>query len=233
MGGQGVGVVGAEDLLLVGGGAFLQRGFWRSVAAASASLGGATAWLIKYGDGSMSADSGAILIAAIGVLGTLVSPIVSQRLSARARHDEFEMQKSERLEARQLEQQQLAFANKRSCYIALMANARRYRVEMMNYLYAAKSRTVDNDQRNELEAARRAYIMTSAEAQMTASLRVLAMIEAFNADLYKGYRATKHLEEGEPEPDGSFEETESFLTKLWDQWDDMREAMRQDLNIED
>jgi hypothetical protein len=192
-----------------------------------------TAWLIKYEDGSMSADSSAILIAAVGVLGTLASPIVSQRLSARARRDEFEMQKSERLEARQREQQQLALANKRSCYIALMANARRYRVEMMNYLYTVKTGTVDNDTRNELEAARRAYIMTSAEAQMTASLRVLAMIEAFNSGLYKGYRATKRLEDGEPEPDGSFEETESFLTRLWDQWNDMREAMRQDLNIED
>jgi hypothetical protein len=181
----------------------------------------------------MSANLSAILIAAVGVFGTLAAAIVSQRLSAHARRDEFEMRKSERLDERQHEHQQVAFATKRACYIALMANARRYRIEIVNYLRRVKAGTVDVTDRGELEAARRAYIASSAEAQLTASLQVLGVMEPFHAGLSNAYRAARFLEAGNPEPGGSFVETEAFLDNLWNQWNEMREAMRHDLGVDD
>jgi hypothetical protein len=54
--------------------------------------------------GRVSAKTSAILIAPVGAFGTLVAPIISQRLSARAKRDEFEMQKSQRLDDREQEQ---------------------------------------------------------------------------------------------------------------------------------
>jgi hypothetical protein len=187
----------------------------------------------RYWREHLSAETSAILIAIAGVFGTLAAPIVSQRLSARAKRDEFEMQKSQRIDDRQQEQQQLDFTTKRSCYIAMIATSRRYRIELMNYLYKIKRQTVDDPARDELEGARRPYIASVAEAHLTAPLKVLSAIDPVTSGLSKGYRATKHLEDGEPEPDGSFEEIEAFLIQLWDKWLTMREAMRQDLGVED
>ena len=103
----------------------------------------------------------------------------------------------------------------------------------MNYLYKIKRETLDDVARNELENARRPYIESMAEAHLTATLQVLDTIEVVTAGLSKAYRSIKHLEDGEPEPGGSFEEMETFLVELWDRWKDMREAMRQDLGVED
>lgn len=174
-----------------------------------------------------------ILIAAIGVMGTLVAPIVSQRLASRAKHDDLKIERSHRLDEQQQEQRRNALAAKRACYIAMVATSRRYRIELMNYLYKIKRETLDDAARNELENARRPYIESMAEAHLTATLRVLNSIEIVTAGLSKAYRAIKHLEDREPEPDGSFEEMETFLVELWDRWKDMREAMRQDLGVED
>jgi hypothetical protein len=174
-----------------------------------------------------------ILIAAVGVIGTLVSPIISQRLASRAKRDDLEIERSHRLDERQQEQRQLALANKRACYIAMVTTSRRYRIEIINYLDKIRRATLDAAARDELENARRPYIESNAEAQLTATLSVLNTIEAVTDGLSKAYRATKHLEDGEPEPGGSFEEMEAFLVEIWDRWKYMREAMRQDLGVED
>lgn len=181
----------------------------------------------------MSTDISAIVIAAVGVVGTLAGTIVSQLLSTRARKADFEMQREQRKEEYVQERQKTDLANKRSCYIAMMASSRRYRIELMNYAYAVKEQVVDNDARHELENSRRACLDSFAEVQIVATLRVKDTVEPVNSGLSKAYRFVKRFEAGEPEPGGSFEEIERFLTKLWDKWRYMAEAMRQDLEVED
>jgi hypothetical protein len=106
----------------------------------------------------MSNNTGAITIAAVGVLGTLAAAIVSQLLSARARRDDFEMQRSQRQEDYSHKRQEAELANKKSCYIAMMASSQGYRVELMNYLYMVKREAVDSTARSDLEDARRACL---------------------------------------------------------------------------
>jgi hypothetical protein len=181
----------------------------------------------------MNGNISAIFIAAVGVLGTLAGTIVSQLLSTRARKADFEMQKEQRKEEYSQERQKTEHANKRSCYIAMMASSRGYRIELMNYAYAVKEQTVDSNTRHELENSRRACLDSIAEVQIVATRKVLDTIDPVNNGLSKAYRSVKRLEAGELEPDGSFEEIERFLTELWDKWSSMREAMRQDLGVED
>ena len=181
----------------------------------------------------MNGNISAIAIAAVGVLGTLAGTIVSQLLSTRARKTDFEMQREQRREEYVQERQKMDLANKRSCYIAMMASSRRYRIELMNYAFAVKEQVVDSDARHELENSRRAYLDSIAEVQIVGTLEVLDTVEPVNSGLAKSYRSLKRLEAGEPESDGSFEEIEHFLTKLWDKWRFMREAMRKDLGVED
>lgn len=183
--------------------------------------------------GCVSADTSAVLIATVGVLGTLGAPIVSQWLATRTKRVDFEMRKSERLDDFRLTQGQTDAANKRACYIAFMVNARRYRLGVTNYLDKVKVGAVDKAERDELGAARRAYLESFAEIQLTASLQALAAIQPFNDGLSEAYRAAKQFENQGPKPGGSVEEVKAFLDKLWDQWNDMREAMRNDLGVEE
>ncbi len=181
----------------------------------------------------MDSSTGAVVIAAVGVLGTLAGTIVSQILSARARRADFEMQRSQKQEEYIRQRQEADLANKRSCYISVMATSRRYRVTLMNYLRMAKEEAVNSDAQSELENARRSYVDALAEVHLVATLKVLSTIDPLGGGLSKAYHAIKHLESGEPDLDGSFEEINQFLNKLWDQWRHMRDAMRQDLGIED
>jgi hypothetical protein len=68
---------------------------------------------------------------------------------------------------------------------------------------------------------------------MVATLKVLSTIDAAYSGLSRDYSMTKNLEAGDQEENGSFEEIVKFLDELWEQWDGMREAMRNDLGIQD
>lgn len=67
----------------------------------------------------MSDEVNALIIAAVGVLGTLSASIVTQILSARTQLRTFEMQGSSRKEEYYREQEQAILSIKRSCYIAM------------------------------------------------------------------------------------------------------------------
>ncbi|MFG3227755.1 hypothetical protein ACGF07_23625 [Kitasatospora sp. NPDC048194] len=40
------------------------------------------------------------------------------------------------------------------------------------------------------------------------------------------------LHEGNPVPDGSFDEIREYLTWLWERWEEMRGVMRADLGVD-
>jgi len=116
----------------------------------------------------------------------------------------------------------------------MIGSSHRYRVELMNYLYAIhRKEVVDEQGKMDLEEARRSFTESFAEAQIIAPQEVLATIYVIREGTAKGYRDVKHLEDKDPEPNGSFEEIETFLNGLWIKWGDMRDSMRNDLGIED
>ncbi|MGW5869185.1 hypothetical protein ACWFRJ_44445 [Streptomyces sp. NPDC055239] len=171
----------------------------------------------------------ALVVAVCGVIGTLLAPVLTQRSQAKALEADFERhQQVERAQWRR-EQERAALEQRRACYVNTNAAFRRYRVQLMNILYFVHHGQVDEAASQELEAARQAHHLAFAEAQMVASGSVLGHLDELAIALGAGYRKTKNLEEGHPEPDGSFEEVEAYLNWLWERWD----AMRADLGISD
>ncbi|MEU5953897.1 hypothetical protein [Streptomyces sp. NPDC047525] len=83
----------------------------------------------------------------------------------------------------------------------------------MNYLWDVRLGNVPDASRDELEAARHAHHAAFAEAQLTASTPVLAELDGM--------------------ADGSFEDIEKDLQRLWDRWKDMRTHMRTCLGAEE
>jgi hypothetical protein len=181
----------------------------------------------------MDASATALIVAIVGVIGTLVAPIVSQRLSALSRREEFEQQRIQRHDEYEHQRQEKELAIRRACYIAVIAGARRYRLELMRYLHSVNEDAVDDAGRERLEEARLAFNAGLAEMQLTASGPVLEALGPIRQGMSGGYTAIKDLERGEPEPEGSFEEIKAFLLELWDAWPPAHAAMRADLGVTD
>lgn len=181
----------------------------------------------------MNATITALIIAIVGVTGTLLAPIVSQRLSAHARREEFELQRSQRQDEYNREQQEKVLTAKRNCYISIISAARRYRFELLRYLYAATHGTVNDATRDSLEEARLVFITNLAETELTAAVPVIKALEPFRKGMSESYVATKELEQGAQELNKSFEEIRTFVVKLGDAMSPVHAAMRDDLGVKD
>ncbi|MFJ7259575.1 hypothetical protein ACIQV2_05310 [Streptomyces globosus] len=111
------------------------------------------------------------------------------------------------------------------------ASLRRYRTHLLNFLWTVHKGAVTPDARELVEEARRDHHSVFAEAQMIASPGVLAELDEMTKTLSEVYRRTMCLEEGNPDPDGSFDEIRADFVRLWEQWERMRATMRADLGL--
>lgn len=181
----------------------------------------------------MTASLTALIIAVVGVTGTLVSPIVSQRLSALARREEFELQRLQRTEEHAREREKDALDNKRKCYITFTSAARLYRVELMNYLFAVKGERATDEADVRLMEARSAFSANFAEVQLTGAVPVLEAAMKLRDGLSQGYQAIRRLEQHTLKPEESFDKIEDSLQSLWAEFPALHKAMRADLGIRD
>ena len=73
----------------------------------------------------MSVSDSALIVAVVGVAGTLLAPMFSQRMAARTQRDQFEQQRRVAQEDQALEQRRTGLSARRACYIATNSAARR------------------------------------------------------------------------------------------------------------
>ncbi|MFI8072953.1 hypothetical protein ACIF85_29775 [Streptomyces sp. NPDC086033] len=173
----------------------------------------------------------ALVVAVVGVTGTLLAPVLAQRSNAKTQKSEFERQQHAIQTQWEREQQREELMTRRTCYIEANAANRRYRIQLMNYLWHVRRSEVTDALRADLEVARQAHHSAFAEVQMVASPDVLSELDVMADALSEGYRRTKCLEEGTPDPDDSFEVIEQYLQWIWDRWKAMRDVMRTDLGV--
>lgn len=102
----------------------------------------------------------------------------------------------------------------------------------MNFLWTVHKGAVTAQAREAVEEARRDHHSVLAETQMVASAEVLAELNDMTKSLSETYRRIMCLEEGTPDPDGSFDEIRTDFARLWEQWERMLGAMRADLGVE-
>ncbi|MDH6125934.1 hypothetical protein [Kitasatospora sp. GP82] len=173
-----------------------------------------------------------LVVAVFGVMGTLLAPLLAQRAQAQVSKDDFERQQLAAQTQWDREQRQANLAQRRACYVATNAAYRRYRVEIMKFLWCSHQGGVTEQDRDVLEQARQAHHAAFAEAQMVASRAVLEQLDVVTQALSEAYRKTQCLHEGNPDPNGSFDEIRDYLKWLWERWEEMRSVMRVDLGIE-
>ncbi|MFD8951699.1 hypothetical protein ACFV0B_22890 [Streptomyces xanthophaeus] len=170
--------------------------------------------------------------AVVGVTGTLMATVLSQRLMARVQAQQFAHQQQE-AEAQWLREQHVVeTGRRREGYTNVNAAFRRYRTQLMNFLWTVHKGAVTAQAREAVEEARRDHHSVLAETQMVASAGVLAELNDMTKSLSETYRRIMCLEEGTPDPDGSFDEIRTDFARLWEQWERMLGAMRADLGVE-
>jgi hypothetical protein len=142
----------------------------------------------------MSSAIVSLVIAVVGVCGTLASAIFTQRLSQRARLEELKHAERQRLAEQKAAAEQRKREQLRSCYVQLNANDRNYRDAMLAYAHALKAGSPSETEAAEVATARRAQRDARAEAQLAVSEEVLDAEGRVNDQLTDAYSRLKQLE---------------------------------------
>jgi len=188
----------------------------------------------------MNANLTTVLVAILGVFGTLSSPLLGQRIAARARQQEFDLQRQQRLEARDAARQREAFEERRTIYARLNTAARHYTQELRAYLRMVRDGAVAAEGQDRLEKARQTYRDLYSDAQMIFPDKVLKAAVPVNTCLGDTYGMIKRLEAGKPRPETADEPPDTFESAheycsltLYDLIDNLRQLMREDLGVSD
>jgi hypothetical protein len=142
----------------------------------------------------LSGNVTALLVAVVGVIGTLLAPVLAQRLFRKNRQLELDYEHRQRLEDREIEVERSGLQYRRDVYIRFNASARSFR-------QALKNRTFENteERRAELELAREDFNHCYSEVQLVAPPTVLEAAHVASSELAMVYGRIKIL----LDPDGS------------------------------
>ncbi|MGY5138398.1 hypothetical protein ACWGJW_39500 [Streptomyces nigrescens] len=174
-----------------------------------------------------SADLTAVVVAAVGVAGTMGAPLLTQW----SRRQEF-ADAAEREEQRlRQERDERDLQHKRDVYAALNSSARAYRTAAYDFVLALK-RGEDPDG-STLDAVRSSYRDQYAQAQMVLPGRALRVASEVNRCLALGYRLVKLLP-GRANRQEAWTQAEAWFNKplaeaVWL----LRHALREDLGVID
>jgi type II secretory pathway pseudopilin PulG len=189
-----------------------------------------------------NADVTTVLIAVLGVAGTLSSPLLGQRTAARARQQESDLKRQELREEREYARQGQTLQELRSMYAALNTAARQYTQELRAYLrmIVAEGVTDGDGGRTDLAKARKKYRDLYSDAQMILPDKVLFAAALVNDGLGNAYGMVKRLEFGESrvgsveDPGDTIESVQEYCSvALYNLIIDLRQLMREDLGVSD
>ncbi|MEU9090053.1 hypothetical protein [Streptomyces sp. NPDC048428] len=178
----------------------------------------------------MDAGVIALLVAAVGVAGTLLAPITTTWVGSRARLQEFELQQRAEQAKRHFEEAQQNLERRRETYVVLNSAVRRYRILMMEDVHVLRSGG-PLDEGGAIEAARLEFQDVYAQAQMLIPDSVLGPcheVRVALADARKGIAALHEESELDQE---KWQGVHAEVMQVWDLIGVMQEAMRQDLGI--
>ncbi|MFE4215623.1 hypothetical protein [Streptomyces sp. NPDC056844] len=176
----------------------------------------------------MSTGVIALLVAVVGVAGTLLAPVTTAWVSSRSRRQEFELQQHSDRAQRLADDAKADLERRRDIYVALNSGARRYRFLMMEDLYTLRS---GSGTAPATEVARVEFQDTYAQAQMLVPDDVLQSCQEVRVALAEARKLMDSLAGGGGHDRQKWQEAHTFLIRMWDAITAMQLAMRQDLGI--
>lgn len=179
----------------------------------------------------MNSSISQIVIAVLGIGGTLAAAVITQRGADRARARELEHSRQLQQDEREYATRQAHLEARRACYATLSAGTRDLANVMTKVLHALESGETTQDLRSDLDRARREHRMRHAEAQMV--LPDIAAEAASTANRHLGdlYGLLMRLDGGTTRQGEDLDAARESLNQLWEPLWSMRHIMRVDLGI--
>ncbi|MDA2811701.1 hypothetical protein O4J56_13755 [Nocardiopsis sp. RSe5-2] len=179
----------------------------------------------------MTESSIAIIVAVLGIAGTLGSAVFTQLLASRARQAEIDREERARAAEHARVQADEALATRRACYIAFNAAARRFHAQVRHCTHALRGQERPDDPWAALDETRTAFANDYAELQLTAPDRVLTAAHGVNSRLNWLYGMVRRLNDGRGHEEESVDRAQRELEALWGDLDVLRSLMRLDLGV--
>jgi hypothetical protein len=172
----------------------------------------------------MSSDVTTLVVAVVGVTGTLAATVLAQHMARRARQQEIDAQREQRLEEREATAQR----DLRAAYVALNAAVRAFRRTMLYHLREGTDQT-----RAELEQARQAFDLRYAEGQLITAPAVMEAAQSVSARLNDAYDRIRKLDAGPPDTASGLRDRAALEADLeggiYQEIRDLRTALRAEL----
>jgi hypothetical protein len=188
----------------------------------------------------MSAEWITLAIAILGVAGTLSSPLLGQRIAAQVKEQEFDQQRRQRQEEREVGRQQAEFEERRSIYARLNTLARQYQQALTAYARTLEDGVLTDDERVQLIAARQSFRELYSDAQMIVPDKVLNATMLVSACLGEAYGMVKRVEAGKPRMRPELDRVETIAmarefayVTVYNTILELRQLMREDLGVSD
>lgn len=176
----------------------------------------------------MRAEMVAVLVAVVGVAGTLLAPITTAWVSARTRLQEFTLQQRAAEITRQDEERRTEIERRRTTYIAVNSSTRLWRIRLMEDLRTLRAGGIAS---GHAEEARIAFQNDYAQAQMLVPDPVLHACYQVRVTLADARKRMLSLAEGDTECGDTWEVLYEYVLGAWDLISEMQMAMRRDLGI--
>ncbi|WP_310729434.1 hypothetical protein [Streptomyces sp. N2A] len=181
----------------------------------------------------MSSTVVPLVIAFLGIVGTLVSGLMTQRLAERVKSKELDHSERQRADERQYGAKRAMAEALRACYVILNTASLDYHSELNHFWHALGAGHVTDDLRSRLDDARREHRARYSEAQMQVPDDVLATIDRVHRGLNRMYGVLKRLDGGilPHGEDESLKQVHTQIVGFWDQLGEMRQIMRKSIGV--
>lgn len=170
----------------------------------------------------MSAAVTAMITAVVGVLGTLLAPVLAQRAADRRRAAEAADADSRR-----------TFEERRDTYTAMNRASRHFHTLLKDALHRIRDGVYEAEDRVAVEDCRRDYRDQYARAQMIVPQRILDASRELNVVLADVDAAVKRIDRGRPKDGETAESLTLALKAAEPKLTAMRRLMRADLGLPD
>ncbi|MEU6844235.1 hypothetical protein ABZ930_20440 [Streptomyces sp. NPDC046716] len=166
----------------------------------------------------------ALVVAVVGVLGTLLSALLTQRAADHSRRREHERAERARTRAREAEE-------RRAGYVALNTASRQYLAALTDQVHTLLRGEDAPTVRQRLTEARDVHRDVYAEAQMRLPDTVLDLAGEVTHALGTVYGRLRRLDDGDPRPGDSLDVARAEIDTLWERLRVLRRGMRSDLGV--
>ncbi|MGW1157406.1 hypothetical protein ACWD48_04015 [Streptomyces sp. NPDC002519] len=170
----------------------------------------------------MGAATAAMVTAIVGVLGTLFAPLVTTWATKRQRAEESRAEEAKR-----------RFEERRAAYTAMNRASRHFHTMLKDALHRLRDGVYTDEDRGQVEEARRDYRDRYAEAQMIVPEAVLTASREVNVVLAAVDAVAKRIDRGLTSEGDSADQALRDLKAAEPKLTAMRRVMREDLGMAD